>query len=345
MYYDPLFYESRAAAMLVEQGQAISRNVRIPVMGKQFAHRPEVDAIAFQAGGEEPRLFEFKSYPLTSQDLDSIEAKYRQLTPFGVTVIAPSLPRRSTNNAYLRSMEFRPDLSAITRYYAESFVNNIPALVLERLANGLHHIRYLMPTRARTRQRRFFNQIDKRIRSARDLRREILDRLPEPPVRVYWSTATFRNPKWLFHGEGRPIDLALWACDIDGPDLHAGLVPCSYSMDAVCPDCLRYSSIAAGMTTVLLEESGHRVSLTVDSGRRGTHLYIDQAARDSLMTTEARRRQLASGLRLDFGSLESPRALVGLPGSLHGYSMRPVVEIEPVTDVAIEDWELPYRRD
>jgi DNA primase small subunit len=341
--YEPTYYESRATAYLASQGLDVIRNVRLPVVGRRYANRPEIDALALRENLDEPRLYEFKSYPLTPTDIEGIAFKYRIISPFGVTVVAPSIPGRDLGyGPLIETIEFNPDLSEITDYYANDFVASMPDMVREALSTGLHHIRYLMPHRAPGRQKRFMNQIDKRLKSPEKIRHEILNRLPEPPTRIFWTPASFRNPKWLFAGEGDPIETSLWACDIDGTDLHEGITPCLYAGSPVCESCYKFASLAARQLSSWLSVRGHHVILTLDSGRRGFHLYVDNAARELLIMTASQRNLIEVGIRLDLGSLRHARALVGMPGSLHGFTMLPVVPSARVDDSRAE--LLPYRR-
>jgi hypothetical protein len=344
MFFEPTYFEARATAFLSRQGATVLRSYRVPIHAARYGQRPEVDALIVDPSGGEPQMCEFKSYRLDVADLDQIEAKYRQLTPFGVVVLAPSFTAAAAarTDRFVRTVEFVPDVDALRDYYDSSFVAAVPDVARDWMSSGLHHFRYLMPSRSPTSQKRFINQIDKRIRTPGQLRREILDRMPQPPTRVFWTTAEYRNPKWLFYGEGSPVSTALWACDIDGPDLHHGISPCTYRDGVGCSLCTRFSTLAAMRLNTWLAARGEAVKLQLDSGRRGIHLYVSARARQMLIERQAQRELVADGLRLDLGTMNHERAVVGFPGSLHGYGMTPVAPVasEPRALAGI----LPYRR-
>jgi hypothetical protein len=349
MFFEPQFYECQAAIFLARSELEVARNVRLPVVGARPATYPEVDALAYSMNGQYVRLVEIKSYPLSDDDLLKVVAKYSRLSSWPVLVIAPSFSPSWDSSRHLRDrkvevLPFTPDLDQMRSYYEHEFLSNIPSSIAQKIQSGLHHFRYLMPTRSPHRQSRFLNQIDKHIRSVEALRNEVVNRLPVPPARIFWTPLEYRNPKWLYRGEGHPLAEATCVVDLDGTDMHAALTPCRIGSEGTCETCYRVAFNAAALVARDLEDHDYSVSLTLDSGRRGYHLYTEGSAKKYLLSAATRNRHLIQGIRIDLGTLQNRRCVVAFPGSLHGYTSKPIRQVELPSGSSDIVNHLPYLR-
>lgn len=114
-------------------------------------------------------------------------------------IVAPGFRDEIRDKIDIEYIEFHPNLSLIKKFYKDWEIN-LPFSLKKELATGKHHFRYKLAKRSKDSIARFINQMDKKIKTEKDIYKEINLRIPysNPPVRIYWSTAKWLSPKDLY---------------------------------------------------------------------------------------------------------------------------------------------------
>lgn len=339
MYYDPQFYETRALGYAARLFRTpVHANVRLVDPRADLSREVEIDGL-IDIKGQETAL-EVKSYPLDENALTGIVAKYRGLNFHHLKVIAPSFERASTptTDVVVETVPFVPDLSELLTYYAKP-EDEMPAWFRNELETGWHHVRYKLAKRGRSSNTRFLNQIDKRIRSFHDFRREVVDRIghQNPPIKVYWSPKRWLSPKDLYFRNRPNVDLGgPLVFDIDGIRIHEHHVSCLITgPDALCEYCFRFAKQHAQRLVTLLREHGFSKIEVLFSGRQGFHIYVLDEPVTLGQRSQVLRAIKQRKIKIDTQVTLNGRGILGMPMSVHGYTMMPVM---PVPDLGALTW-------
>lgn len=337
-FYEPKFYEVRALAHVARTlGGPVVANYRLPRADLPFHERPEIDGYVEIDGNE--WAIEVKSYPLDRADIDVIVRKYKDFGFDRIMIVAPhigvSLPHLTV--PCLELVPFVPDLSPIVNYYANWMLDD--PWIREEMASGWHHFRYKLAERSPNRPRWMLNQVDKRIKTDNKLRYEILHRMVPRliPIRVYWSINQWLSPKDLFFAR-RPNVLTRrhLVFDIDGDQIHHPFFPCVYNDQGMCEYCFQFAKQHSLRLLGLLDEKGLGQTKVLFSGWRGFHIYVPGARLSTKETAELVHTALASKIRVDTRVTLDSKGIIGMPGTMHGYSMKPLVVVR---DLAAFSWE------
>jgi hypothetical protein len=296
---------------------------------------PEVDGLVQDASRR--LLIEVKSYGLAQDDVNEIVSKYGRIRRDEMYLVAPTFQANITfpNNVY--PVRFLPDLSAIRHAYLES-TYSLPKELGDELACGDHHFRYVSACRRKGETTSFRNQVDKRMKNVsqvlRDIRRQ--NRPCDLPVRVFWSVSRWLFPKELFFSS-YPNQLVKRGLvfDIDGSVIHNVSTPCKLLPRATtCTICLNAAKQATKQLLGFLAARGLSKLHVVFSGRQGFHVYaLEPNLRESEVQNLVEAVQDA-GIPIDAGLARDRKAVVTLPGSVHGFTMLraiPVVDLEGFT--------------
>lgn len=314
--YHPVFYEYQALSSLSFKNK-IKINVRIPSTTQQFENWNELDGM-FRKGNRTIGI-EVKSTALDDSSVSAIEKRLASFEFIGEAIIvAPGFDTKESHDA--RLIAFEPDIGAIREFYA-TFNPSLPERFVQNL--GWHHFRFQSPFRAHS----FRNQVDKRIKSIKDLQKEITTRLSWPPLRVFWTPWSLLNPKELYYKNAKPYFLyGPLFFDIDCTMLH---YPCKLE-GGLCLEGLRLARKAAKQLISLLREEGYSEIHVLFSGRRGYHVYVFDAKPQSGSGWLAERQQLAKKILRERIAVDTPtfldrKSCATFPCSLHGISLREAV--------------------
>jgi len=336
--FEPKFYEVRALAHLAKTlGKPIHTNYRLFQPNVPLYERPEIDGYLELDGKE--WVIEAKSYPLIQTDVEDIVTKLSSLGFSRIIIIAPQIHTdRPIGNSELELVPFEPDLSPITAYYRHNDVLT-DGWVHEELLTGWYHFRYKLAERGPTKLRWIVNQTDKRIKADQNLRREILSRiLPRvTPIRVYWSINQWLSPKDLYFAQRPNVLISRRVLfDIDGDRIHLPFFPCVFNEEGMCEYCFFFAKQHTSRLIELLNAKGFCNLRVVFSGWRGFHVYVLDEIESERSISELVRTARDLKIQIDQRVTLDVKAVVGVPGTLHGYSMKP---LRTVTDLTDFTWE------
>ncbi|WP_287588310.1 DNA primase small subunit domain-containing protein [Candidatus Borrarchaeum sp.] len=308
------FYEYAALAAVAQSVGPIFTNVRF---GDSTS--PEYDGLSLDG----QTVVEVKSYPLSRDDCKKLVEKTNKHFE-KLIIIAPGFKNKyleKGQDIWIEYMTFTTENfpSRLQQFYQE-WEPQLPKYFETRL--GWHHFSYVMSSG------RFRNQIDKRISNTEKLKREVTKRVVFP-LRIFVSISKWRDPKQLFFRKNSNTLLdSILAFDIDCSDLH---VPCLLTQSGICEIGLDH---VKHETMKLFDFCEDKLSLTdfmiYFSGRKGFHVYFcDYNSSKSFKKELEFRKDLVeklkeNNIRADSSITEHPKAMVGLPSSLHGYTMREI---------------------
>ena len=321
MYYDPTYYEYQANWFIAKMfNTPIQINVRLPDFSVPFHRRNELDGLLIKNDEEIP--IEIKSFPLSKKDVEIIQKKYKKMHFYNIIIVAPKVPE-NINYAF----SFIPNEKVIRNFY-ENWSPNLTEGIISELANGKHHFRYKLLRRSEHKNTRFLNQVDKRIKSIETLKKDIL-RTPKnsPPVRVYWSTHRWLDPKGLYYKNQRSYILGgLLVFDIDGSKIHKSYFDCVINKNGLCEYCFRYAKIHTQRLLNLLQEESRISNLEVwFSGRQGFHIYaFSDTYCDSYYRKNILDKIIQEKIIVDDVVTSDQKRIITFPGTLHAYSLRKV---------------------
>ena len=337
-FYEPKFYEVRALAHLARMLNClIVANFRLPHFKLPPNERPEVDG--YVEIDRKDWAIEVKSYPLSEVDIDKIAVRYESLGFEQLIVVAPLIKAYSLRmrSPKVELVTFKPDLSPIATYYKYHVLTD--EWVQEELADGWYHFRYKLAERGEKKLAWALNQTDKRIRDGNELWREILHRvMPKvTPIRVYWSVNQWLSPKDLYFAR-RPNTLIKERVvfDIDGDQIHSPFFPCLINDQGMCEYCFRFAKQHTQRLIEFLNENGLYKLRVVFSGWRGFHVYVLDENIVTKQVNDLLRNAISRKIRIDRRVTLDYKGIIGLPGTLHGHSMKPLVT---VVDLAHFTWD------
>jgi hypothetical protein len=308
---------------------------------------PEVDGLVEDVSRR--LLIEAKSYGLAQDDVNEIVSKYCRIIRDEMYLVAPSFQANIIFPKNVHPVGFLPDLSAIRHAYLES-TYSLPKELESELASGDHHFRYVSACRRKGETASFRNQVDKRMKNVsqilRDIRRQ--NRACDLPVRVFWSVSRWIFPKELFFSSypNQLIRRGL-VFDIDGSAIHNTSTPCKILPRATtCAFCLNAAKQATKRLLGFLAARGISNLQVVFSGRQGFHVYaLEENLRESEVQNLVEAVQDA-GIPIDASLARDRKAVVTLPGSIHGSTMlraTPVVDLEGFTIDRARDRQMTMR--
>lgn len=337
-FYEPKFYEVRALAYLAQLiGKPIVANLRLPLLNIPYHDRPEIDG--YVEIENEDWAIEVKSYPLNTQDVGQIVQKYTVLGFERVMIVAPTISTNASecHSCRIQAISFIPDLLPILNYYKHDLLCS--PWVQNEIRTGWHHFRYMLAERSNKQLRWMLNQTDKRINNINKLQTEITNRVISRtvPIRVYWSINQWQSPKELYFIQQPHMFIRRRVVfDIDGDQIHRPFFPCVYNSKGLCEYCFFFAKENAMRLIELLNNYGYFDLMTVFSGWRGFHIYIlddnIQIEQINTIVEDALSRKIHIDQRVTLDS----KGVIGAPGTLHGYSMKPLIEVEDLVNFT---WE------